>query len=180
MEKMSMKIPEKDYNLLVGLVEFHFKFAEYIKEQDQEMFFRAIDYARTYTQTKGVVFEYWHENNKQFLQELNDTLLKNKNKYEKFISSRLSLGDDEETANSKWIKKKKTNKEDLYCIKSYLENFIRHSKELDYDSFDQDDWNYFFNICKFIKNDGFINFSKKIVETMFGTESDMMKRFTNE
>ncbi len=24
-----MKISEKDYNLLVGLVEFHFKFAEY-------------------------------------------------------------------------------------------------------------------------------------------------------
>ena len=62
-----MKIPKKDYTLLVGIAEFHFKFAEYVRESDSAMFFRAIDYARTYTKVDGLTFDYWHEDNKKFL-----------------------------------------------------------------------------------------------------------------
>jgi hypothetical protein len=175
-----MKIPEKDYNLLVGLVEFHFKFAEYIREQDSEMFHRAIDYARTFTNSNGVQFEYWHEDNKKFLHELYNMLLKKRNSYEKFIDSRLEIGDDLAEAIDKWTRKKKTNREDPLGIKNYMDNFIRHSKELDYNLFDEEDWDNFFGICKFTKNEGFATFVKKILEKTFGNDSDKLKRFENE
>lgn len=175
-----MKISTEDYNLLVGLVEFHFKFTEYIREQDGEMFHRAIDYARTFTNSNGVQFEYWHEDNKKFLNELYNMLLKKRNSYEKFIDSRMELGDTEEVAIDKWIKKKKTNKEDPLKIKNYIENFIRHAGKLDYDSFDSEDWNNFFGIYKFANNPGFKEFMTKILENLFGKESEMLKRINED
>lgn len=172
-----MKIPEKDYNLLVGLVEFHFKFAEYIREQDSEMFHRAIDYARTFTNSNGVQFEYWHEDNKKFLNELYNMLLKKRNAYDKFIDGKIELGDSLEEALNKWTRRKKTNKEDPLAIKNYLDNFVRHSKELDYNSFDEEDWNNFFGVCGFITNESFIVFAKNIVKKLYGEETEMLKRF---
>ena len=47
-----MKISKEDYLLLTAMVEFHFKFSEYVREQNEEMFYRAIDYAQTYTQSE--------------------------------------------------------------------------------------------------------------------------------
>lgn len=172
-----MKISDKDYNLLIGLVDFHFKFSEYVREQDQEMFYRAVDYARTFTNTAGVEFEYWHEDNKKFLNELYNMLLKKRNAYDKFIDKSVDAGDTLDEALDKWTRKKKTNKEDPLGIKNYTSNFIRHSKELDYNSFDEEDWDNFFGICVFIKNDGFIEFAKKIIIKLFGENDDKLKRF---
>jgi hypothetical protein len=178
MEKMSMKISEKDYKLLVGLVEFHFKFAEYIRESNQEMFYRAIDYAKTYTNSDGVQFDYWHEDNAKFLQELSTVLLKAKTSFDRLVSK---VGGDEDYAKEIWMKKKKTNKEDLLGMGNYLSNFIRHAKELDYDSFTSEDWMNYVNICKYIDNDPkFIEFAKAQVVRVLGSDSDFLKGFANE
>jgi hypothetical protein len=176
MEKMSMKISEKDYKLLVGLVEFHFKFAEYVRESNQEMFYRAIDYAKTYTAADGVEFDYWHEDNPKFLQELSTLLIKKEASFQRLMDK---VG-DEEKATDIWMKKKNTNKEDVLGMKSYLSNFIRHARELDYDSFSLEDWANFANICKYIKDEPkFIEFAKAQIVRVLGSNSDFLKEFNS-
>jgi len=178
MEKMSMKISDKDYKLLVGLVEFHFKFSEYIRESDQEMFYRAVDYAKTYTASNGIEFDYWHEDNAKFLEELLTILLKKEMNFKRLVDK---VGDEDKAANM-WMKKKNTNKEDILGMKNYLSNFVRHAKELDYDSFTLEDWANFSNICKYIKDDPkFIEFAKAQIVRVLGSGSDFLKEFnTND
>jgi len=169
-----MKISTDDYNLLVGLAEFHFKFSEYIRSQDEEMFFRAVDYARTYTKTTGTTFEYWHEDNKKFLNELYNILLKKRNLYDKYLDKH----ENKEEAIASWKKRKKTSDEDLLGVNKYLSNFIRHSRELNYQEFDSEDWKNFCGICSFIKNDKkFILRSIDLVKKYMGSECSYIKEF---
>jgi hypothetical protein len=171
-----MNIPKKDFLLLTGLVEFHFKFAEYIRENDKDMFYRAIDYAKTFTDVEGISFDYWHEDNKKFLDELCRTLIKKEASFNKLVSS---VGDEEE-AKDIWIEKKKTSKDDFLGFNSYLNNFIHHSRELDYDSFDMTDWANFVKICKYVKdNPKFIEFAKANIIRVLGQDSDMLKELNN-
>jgi hypothetical protein len=172
-----MKISEKDFMLLTGMVEFHFKFSEYIRENDSEMFFRAIDYAKTFTEAKGVSFDYWHEDNKRFLHELYTIIHKRKNNLNKLIDK---VG-DKDKATDMWMKKKNTSKEDLLGMKKYIENFIRHARELNYDDFDMTDWVNFTNICKTIKDDPkFIEFATGQIKRVLGSDSELLKEFNNE
>lgn len=168
-----MNISKKDYALLTGIVEFHFKFCEYIRETDENLFFRAIDYARTYTKVNGVVFDYWHEDNKKFLKELYDVLLKVENRYQKYVAK---FG--EEKAKEEWMRRKKTNKEDFYGTKNYLSNFVRHSKELDYSTFDQDDWANFCGICRKITDEKFKKFALDVLTKYLGSDNELVKDFT--
>jgi hypothetical protein len=63
-------------------------------------------------------------------------------------------------------------------MKSYLENFVRHARELDYDSFDMSDWENFIKICKCITdNPKFIEFAKTQVIRVLGSETDVLKEF---
>lgn len=172
-----MKIPEKDYTLLVGIAEFHFKFAEYVRENDSDMFFRAIDYARTYTKVDGLTFDYWHEDNKKFLDELNILLNKIKASYVKFIEKY----ETEDQGNILWMKKKKTTKEDILGINNYIKNLVRHCKELDYDTFDEQDWTNFSGICKFARSEEkFIAFAINQMKKYLGEDSSIVKEFINE
>lgn len=172
-----MKISKDDFLLLTGLAEFHFKFSEYIRENNEEMFFRAIDYAQTFTDVKGIKFDYWHEDNKRFLEELHEIIRKKKSSFDRLITK---VGDEKE-AKRIWIEKKKTNNEDFLGMKNYLSNFVRHSRELDYDAFDMQDWVNFVNICKNVKNDPkFIEFAKGQVVRVLGSDCELIKEFDNE
>jgi hypothetical protein len=63
-------------------------------------------------------------------------------------------------------------------MKNYLSNFMRHAKELDYDSFSLEDWANFANICKYIKDDPkFIEFAKSQIIRVLGSGSDFLKEF---
>ena len=172
-----MKISEEDYKLLVGLVEFHFKFAEYIRESDADMFYRAIDYAKTYTNSDGVQFDYWHEDNPKFLEELLESLHKLENSFKRLLNK---VG-DEEKAKQIWMKKKNTNPEDLLGMKNYLANFTRHAKELNYDDFTLEDWSNFVNICKYIdKDDKFIEFAFSVISQSLGVDHKLTKELKND
>lgn len=168
-----MKIPNKDYSLLIGIAEFHFKFAEYIRESDLDMFYRAVDYARSYTKVDGISFDYWHEDNKKFLQELSDLLLKIQNSYEKCVRKYV----DEDIAKIKWMKRKKTTPEDIFGIKNYMQNFIHHCKELDYDKFDDEDWRNFSSICNFATDDKFKQFAFEKIKKYLGDDNIIVKEF---
>lgn len=172
-----MKISEKDYNLLVALAEFHFKFSEYIRESDSDMFYRALDYAKTYTKSNGIAFDYWHEDNPRFLEELLASLHKLENSYNRLVNK---VG-DEDKAKQIWMKKKNTNPEDLLGMKNYLTNFIRHAKELNYDDFTLEDWVNFVNICKYIDNDPkFIEFAITMISKSLGADHKLIKELKND
>jgi len=172
-----MKISKDDFLLLTGMVEFHFKFSEYIRENNEELFFRAVDYAQTFTNAKGVSFEYWHENNKRFLDELHNILNKRKSNFDRLVNK---VGNKEE-ATKMWMTKKKTNSEDPLGMKNYLSNFVRHARELDYDAFDMQDWINFTNITKYVKNDPkFIEFAIGQIVRVLGSDCDLIKELNNE
>ena len=80
-----MEISKKDFILMTGVIEFHFKFSEYIRETDSDLFFRAIDYAKTFTEVEGMEFNYWHEDHKKFLDELNRKLERKKASYQRLL-----------------------------------------------------------------------------------------------
>jgi hypothetical protein len=44
--------------LTKAIIEFGFKFAEYVKEMDHDLWKRAIDYAKDWTEVQGVSFHY--------------------------------------------------------------------------------------------------------------------------
>lgn len=44
--------------LTKAIIEFGFKFAEYVKEMDEDLWKRAIDYAKDWTEVDGVSFYY--------------------------------------------------------------------------------------------------------------------------
>jgi uncharacterized protein YbcV (DUF1398 family) len=169
-----MKISKEDFLLLTAIAEFHFKFSEYVRENNEEMFYRAIDYAQTFTNVEGVKFDYWHENNKAFLQELSSLIRKKQTSYDKFIEK---LGEGGIDA---WMAKKKTNKEDILGIKNYLSNFSRHAKELNYELFDMEDWMNFVYIAKFIKENKFIEFAYNTIKRVLGDEHELLKEFKGE
>jgi hypothetical protein len=172
-----MKIPKKDYTLLVGIAEFHFKFAEYVRESDSAMFFRAIDYARTYTKVDGLTFDYWHEDNKKFLKELNILLTKIQASYNAFIST----FDHEEEGIILWMKNKNTTKDDILGIQSYIKNLIQHCRELQYNTFDEDDWMNIVGICKFAKDEEkFLAFILEQMKKYLGEDSSIIKEFNND
>lgn len=169
-----MKISENDYKLLVGVAEFHFKFSEYIKEYDKDLFFRAIDYAKTFSNKDGIAFDYWHEDNQKFLEELNNILEKKISSFNRLVSK---VGNERE-AEKIWMKKKGTNKEDVLGMNNYLMNFVQHARELSYDEFSDDDWTNFVNICKHVKNDPkFIEFATNQIKRVLGESSDFLKEF---
>lgn len=171
-----MKISKDDFLLLNAVAEFHMKFSEYVREHNSDLFFRAVDYAKTYTDVQGMKFDYWHDDNKKFLSEL-ITILDNKTfSFDKFVAK---VGDIE-NAKESWMKKKKTTNDDILGMKNYLDNFKRHANELDYDSFDVDDWKNFVNICKYIKDDQM--FTEKVLKLLikyFGESSEMYKEMVN-
>lgn len=167
-----MKISKEDYATLTTIVEFHFKFSEYIREIDEELFYRAVDYAKTFAKVDGASLEYWHEDNKKFLDELYRTLHKKEMLLKQFVDK---IGNEEE-AKQMWMKKRGTNQEDILGIKNYIANFVRHGRELDYDSFDLSDWANFTNICKYVKNDpSFIDFAIGQIKRIHGENSDFLK-----
>jgi hypothetical protein len=171
-----MKISESDFLLLTGLAEFHFKFAEYVREADNDLFYRAIDYAKTYTQVDGMKFDYWHEDPKKFLKEMNEVFVKIQQKFDRLVSK---VGDSEE-AKKIWMKKKKTSNDDVLGMKNYLDNFKHHSKSLNFDHFDMADWENFVNICKHIDNDAkFIEFAVGQIKRVLGSDSDLVKGLSN-
>jgi len=176
MEKMPMKISEQDFLLLTGLADFHFKFAEYVREADQDMFYRAIDYAKTYAKTDGMKFDYWHEDHKKFLEEMNQIFLKLQAKFDRLVNK---IGDEEE-AKRLWVKKKNTSHEDPLGMSRYLENFIHHAKELDYDSFDLNDWENYMKICKHIKDPKFLEFAASRMTKVLGSDHEFVKGLKNE
>lgn len=47
---------DEDVLVRAALLEFSFKFSEYIKEMDPELWKRAVDYAMTFTKVEGVEF----------------------------------------------------------------------------------------------------------------------------
>ena len=172
-----MKISKEDYDTLITIAEFHFKFSEYVRETNEELFYRAVDYGKTFSKVDGVTLQYWHEDNKKFLEELYSTLRKREMNFNNLVNK---LG-NEEQATEAWMEKKKTNKEDPLGMKNYLSNFVRHARELDYDSFDMNDWEHFVKITKYIKNDPkFIEFAIQQIERVLGETSDFLKEFKNE
>lgn len=171
-----MKISEKDYNLLVAMVEFHFKFSEYVRESDPDFFYRALDYAKTYTKSNGVEFDYWHEDNPRFLEELLASLHKIENSYRRLCDK---VG-DEERAKQIWMKKKNTNSEDLLGMNNYIKNFIRHAKELNYDDFSLEDWVNYVKICKYVKDDDkFLDFAYAMLTKSLGVDHALAKELKN-
>lgn len=169
-----MNITKEDYNTLTTIAEFHFKFSEYIREIDEELFYRAVDYAKTFATVNGASLEYWHEDNKKFLDELYKTLYKREMLFKQFVNK---IG-NEDDAKQIWMKKKKTNQEDILGIKNYISNFTRHGRELNYDEFDMVDWANFVNICKYVKNDPvFIDYAISQVKRVHGENSDFLKEF---
>ena len=172
-----MKISKRDFNTLTTIVEFHFKFSEYIRETDEELYYRAIDYGKTFAVVEGESLLYWHEDNKKFLEELNMILSAKKEAFENY----LSLEDDIEEATKSWVIARKANPKDPMGMGKYLSNFIRHSKELDFDSFDDDDWNNFITVCGHVKNsDKFIQFAKSQIIRVNGNDSPLLKGFTDD
>ena len=172
-----MKISENDYKLLVGVAEFHFKFSEYIKEYDKELFFRAVDYAKTFASKDGIEFDYWHEDNPKFLEELNTILEKKIASFKRLVSK---VGNEKE-AEKIWMKKKGTNREDVLGMNNYLMNFIQHARELKYDDFSDEDWTNFVNICKYIKNDPkFIEFAISQTIRVLGENNIHSKELKSE
>lgn len=172
-----MKISGKDYKLLVGLAEFHFKFAEYVRESDKELFFRAIDYAKTFAESGGISFDYWHEDNSKFLHELYSIFSKKTANFQRLVDK---VGCEEE-AKQIWIEKKQTSKEDVLGMKIYTDNFIRHARELDYDAFSTEDWKNFINICKYVKDDvKFISFAVAQLTRVLGADNIFSKELTDE
>jgi hypothetical protein len=177
MEKMLMKISKENYLLLNAVAEFHMKFSEYVREQDSDLFFRAVDYAKTYTNVEGMQFDYWHDDNKKFLSELLAVLETKSISFDKFVAKVGNIEDAKEA----WMKKNKTTSDDMLGMKNYLENFKRHANELDYDSFDVDDWRNFVNVCKYIKDDSkFIEMIENLILKYFNENSDLYKEFKNE
>jgi hypothetical protein len=172
-----MKISEKDFALLTSMVEFHFKFSEYIRETDKDLFYRAVDYAKTFAAKDGIQFNYWHEDNKKFLDQLHKIIIKTKTRFNRLLDR---VG-DEEKAKDLWMKKKNTNKDDVLGMNNYLANFKHHARELDYDSFDLTDWVNFANICKHVVDDDkFIEYAKSQVIRVLGPDSDILKEFNHD
>lgn len=172
-----MYISKKDYSLLTGMVQFHFKFSEYIRENvSEDLFHRAIDYAKTYAETDGIQFEYWHENNKKFLSELVALLQKTEARFARLVER---VGNKEE-AERMWIAKKETSKEDPLGFKNFLKNFVHHARKLSYDDFDQEDWMNFVKLCKYIKdNEKFTEFAKAQLTRVLGSDNDFFKELNN-
>lgn len=170
---MLMKISQDDYNLLVAMVEFHFKFSEYVRESDSGMFYRALDYAKTYTNSNGTQFDYWHDNNPKFLEELLEIFIKLENSFKRLVNK---VG-DEDKAKQIWMKKKKTNPEDFFGIKKYLSNFIHHSRELHYEDFSLEDWENYVKICNYVTNDDkFIEFAYGTISQHLGCDHDITRQ----
>ena len=169
-----MNINKEDYTTLLTIAEFHFKFSEYIRENDEELFYRAVDYGKTFAKVEGASLTYWHEDNKKFLSELYSTLRKKQLSFDRLVEK---VGSKDE-AIELWIAKKNTSKEDPIGIRNYLANFMRHARELDYDAFDMPDWINFTNICNYIQDDPkFIEFAKSQVARVLGSDTELLKEF---
>ena len=171
-----MKISKEDFLVLTAMAEFHMKFSEYIREQDESLFYRAVDFAKTYTHVDGMEFDYWHENNKKFLNELSNILSKKKITFDRFVDK---VGNQTE-ATKIWIKRKKTTSSDPLGMKNYIDNFKRYARELEYASFDVDDWKNFISICKYIKDDEkFISMIISIMKEHLGESNNLYKEMVN-
>jgi len=176
MEKNIMKIPEQDFIALTSMVEFHFKFSEYIKENNPDLFYRAVDYAKTFTSSDKMKFEYWHEDTPRFLEELSKIIMTREMKFTNYVNK---IG-DAENAKSMWMKKKKTTKDDHLGLKSYIDNFVHHSNKLNYDSFDASDWDNYIKIAMYVNNnEKFTNFAISQVSRVLGEDSLYLKELKN-
>lgn len=49
---------EKSRLTTIAIIEFGFKFAEYVKAMDKDLWSRAVDYAKDWTKVEGVDFYY--------------------------------------------------------------------------------------------------------------------------
>lgn len=61
MEEIDAK--KMDPRLATAMIVFGLKFAEYVKEMDEEMWSRAIDYSKTFTKVDGVEISLMDEKN---------------------------------------------------------------------------------------------------------------------
>ena len=65
-------------------------------------------------------------------------------------------------------------------MKNYIDNFKRYARELEYASFDVDDWKNFISICKYIKDDEkFISMIISIMKEHLGESSNLYKEMVN-
>lgn len=172
-----MKISKIDFETLTTIVEFHFKFSEYIRETNEELFFRAVDYGKTYAKPSGAMLTYWHEDNKKFLKELNSLIHKREALFTKFMYT----SEDKEEAMNLWLQKRKTSKDDPIGIKKYLSNFIQHAKELNCQAFDSDDWTNYADIARRIKNNSkFTDFIILQITKHNGTDTNLIDGLKND
>jgi hypothetical protein len=107
---------------------------------------------------------------------MNQIFLKLQAKFDRLVNK---VGDEEE-AKRLWVKKKNTSHEDPLGMSRYLENFIHHAKELDYDSFDLNDWENYMKICKHIKDPKFLEFAVGRMTKVLGSDHDFIKGLKSE
>lgn len=60
----SLMNEEENHLTTLAIIEFGFKFAEYVKAMDKDLWSRAVDYAKDWTKVEGISFYYVNDEDK--------------------------------------------------------------------------------------------------------------------
>jgi hypothetical protein len=189
---MEKNMKDEDYdkyeqNLMEAIFKFNTLFADYVKSVDEDLWKRAVDYAKDYSGSGNVSFDYVSEKTPDnllkntlsqtiFLRDLATDIEEVREEYIAFIRNNKSKTTKE--MQEKWLQYYQTTPEDPFGYQQDINMFIECDHKFNFSEFDDEDWLNYTNITIHCTTNR--NFQDKFMDILNEHDSDghMIKYFT--
>ena len=157
---MEKNMKDEDYekyesDFVNAVIQFNSLFADYVKSVDEELWKRAVDYAKDYAGSGNVSFNYISEKNSKsilssllsqtiFLRDLALDIDEVREEYIQFVNEHKNKTTEE--IQDLWLKYFETTREDPFGYGQDLNLFIECDHKFKFSDFDDEDWTNYANI----------------------------------
>jgi hypothetical protein len=176
-----------EQNVIEAVMQFNTYFSEYVKQMDEELWNRAVDYAKSFAKSGVVSFNYSRDKGiddilsnllaqQIFLKDLAIDIEDTREEYMEFVENHNNLTTQQ--IMEKWMKENDTTPDDPFGYEEDIALFVQCNHKFSFDQFDDDDWMNYTNICIVSVTDK--NFQKTYSQILLdnhGEESDLYQYY---
>lgn len=176
-----------EQNVVEAVIQFNSYFSEYVKQMDEDLWNRAVDYAKSFAKSGVVSFNYCSDKNiddilgnllaqQIFIKDLATDIEDTREEYMDFVDNNSKLTTPQ--IMEKWLKENNTTSDNPFGYEEDIAFFVKCDHKFSFDKFDDDDWMNYTNICIVSSVDP--NFQKtytQILLDIHGEESDLYQYY---
>lgn len=178
-----------EQNVIEAIIQFNGYFSEYVKQMDEDLWNRAVDYAKSFAQSGVVSFNYTSEKSPEiilnnflaqqiFIKDLVTDIDETREEYMEFVEVQSKKGLSTPEIMKKWLSQEGTTEDDPFGYEGEIKLFIQCDHKFTFDEFDDDDWMGYTHACiHCVQNPDFQKRYTEILLDKMGEDSDLYQYY---